>query len=107
MMSSGMSALCAVDVLGDRLHLVLGEAAERVLHHLEVAVEVARAAPRRRGMRGTRRCGTCATNVQRAVERAGLDAPRGLAAEEPRARSCTASATNAQVMLPSTSPLSP
>ena len=28
-------------VLGDRLDLVLGEAAEAVLHHLEVAVEVA------------------------------------------------------------------
>ena len=32
-----------MDVLGDRTDLVLGEPPERVLHHLEVVVEVARA----------------------------------------------------------------
>ena len=37
----GDVAVVAVDVLGDRLELLVGEAAERVLHHLEVAVEVA------------------------------------------------------------------
>ena len=31
-----------MDVLGDRSQLVLGEAPERVLHHLEVLVEVTR-----------------------------------------------------------------
>jgi len=39
MISSGMSAF-SMDVLGDGPDAVLGEAPERVLHHLEVGVEV-------------------------------------------------------------------
>ena len=38
----GDVGVVAVDVLGDRPDLVLGEAPEGVLHHLEVGVEVAR-----------------------------------------------------------------
>ena len=37
----GDVGVVAVDVLGDGLDLLVGEAAEGVLHHLEVAVEVA------------------------------------------------------------------
>ena len=99
MMSSGMSPLCAVDVLGDGRDLVLGEAAERVLHHLEVGVEVAGARRRRPGRRGTRGRGRWRTNVAGAVEGAGLDAPLRLAAEQLGRRGrATASATKAQVM---------
>ncbi len=41
MISSGMSVLVAVDVLGARADLFLGEAAEGVPNQLEVRVEVA------------------------------------------------------------------
>jgi hypothetical protein len=71
-----------VDVLGDRLELVVGEAPERVLHELEVVVEVARAllAGERRE---ERRVAVGAAEVARAVEGAGLDPPHGLPAEQP------------------------
>ena len=81
MMSSGMSPLCAVDVLGDRRELLVGEAAEGVLHHLEVAVEVAGpvgVGQRRRGTRGA----VGRDELAGAVERVGADAPLGLAAED-------------------------
>ena len=70
----------AVDVLGDGADLVVGEATEGVLHHLEVVVEVAGAGALDRGQE--RRVAVGGDHVAGAVERAGLDAPRGLAAEE-------------------------
>ena len=53
----GDVGVVAVDVLGDRLQLLVGEAAERVLHELEVVVEMAGAVvvgERRRGTPGSR-----------------------------------------------------
>ena len=77
----GDVVVVAVDVLGDRLELLVGEAAEGVLHQLEVVVEVAGALlPGERGEE--RRVAVGGAEGAGAVEGAGLDAPRGLAAEE-------------------------
>ncbi len=88
----------AVDVLGDRADLVLGEAAEGVLHQLEVVVEVAWAR-RVVGQRGQERRGAVGGDELREWRR-GRRArrptrPRGRSSLP--ARSGTASATNAQV----------
>jgi hypothetical protein len=76
----GDVAVVAVDVLGDRADLVLGEAPERVLHELEVVVEVAGAGALDRGqeLRGP------VGRHERAggVERVRRDAPVGLAPVE-------------------------
>ena len=78
----GDVVVVAVDVLGDRLELVLGEAAEGVLHQLEVVVEVPGALlPGERGEEG--RVAVGGAEGAGAVEGADLDAPRGLAPEEP------------------------
>ena len=77
----GDVGVLAVDVLGDRGDLVLGEAAEGVLHHLEVAVEVAGAGGV--GERGQELRGPVGGDeLTGAVEHARLDAPLGLAAEQ-------------------------
>ena len=84
MISSGTSALCAVHVLGDGADLVVGEAPERVLHQLEVVVEVARARcwsasdGEELGGRGTRR-----RTARAPSSGAGVDAPHRLAADQP------------------------
>ena len=76
-----MSLFVAVDVLGDRLDLVLGEAAERVLHHLHVAVEVAGALLV--GELGEELGGAVgADERQRIGEGVGLDAPLVLTTED-------------------------
>ena len=78
---------------------VLGEAAERVLHQLEVVVEVAGPGVVGQRGRGTPGRGRWRRTARAPSSGAGLDAPRGLAAEQlgwpGRA---TASATKAQVM---------
>jgi hypothetical protein len=80
MMSSGTSPLCAVDVLGDRLELLVGEAAEGVLHHLEVVVEVTGASLVDAGQElGGPEAGQ---EVPGTVERSRRYAPVGLAPEQ-------------------------
>ena len=98
MMSSGMSAFVAVDVLGDRPQLLVGEAAERVLHHLEVLVEVARTL--HVGELGEERPDRDARRRSRAPARASPDrCPRRPPARRAwPASSAIASATNAHVM---------
>jgi hypothetical protein len=77
----GDVVVVTVDVLGDRPHLVLCEAAERVAHHLEVGVEMART--RYAGQRGEELGGAmCTDEAHHRVERAGLDPPRRFAAEQ-------------------------
>ena len=77
----GDVVVLAVDVLGDRADLLVGEAPEGVLHQLEVGVEVAGAAAV--GQRGQeRRLAVGGDELAGVVERAGLDAPLGLAAEQ-------------------------
>ena len=80
----GDVVVLAVDVLGHGPHLVLGEAAEGVLHQLEVGVEVARAllAGQRREELGA---AVRAHEGDGAVEGPGLDPPRGLSPEQARA----------------------
>ena len=71
-----------VDVLGDRLQLVLGEAPEAVLHELEVVVEVpGTLLPGEPGEE--RRVAVGGAEAAGSVEGADLDAPGGLATEEP------------------------
>ena len=78
----GHVAVRAVDVLGLRGDDVVGEGAERVLHHLHVGVEVARPA----------RLGEAATNAgSRYVARNGWAAPSG-AGSTPHSSSRPASA---------------
>jgi hypothetical protein len=69
-----------VDVLGDGLQLVVGEASEGVLHHLEVAVEVA--GPRLVDAGQELRCSVCGQEVTSAVEGPGLHAPGLLLGED-------------------------
>ena len=107
MMSSGMSALLRWTCSATGRMLVLGEAAEGVLHHLEVVVEVAGPGLVGQARPGTPGRGRWRTNVAGRVEGAGGDAPRRLPAESLAARSATASATKAQVSRASTSPLAP
>ena len=95
-----------VDVLGDGLDLVLGEAPEGVLHQLEVLVEVA--GPGRGGEVGEGgRVAALGDEGAGGVERAGVDAPDASRPQRRAPRSATASATKAQVIAPSTSPLAP
>ena len=72
----------AVDVLGDRRELLVGEPAEGVLHELEVVVEVA--ATLLSGQAGEElRVAVGGAERAGAVEGIGFDAPRGLTAEQP------------------------
>src|SRR5699024_135963 len=66
-----------VDVLGDRVELLVGETPEGVLDHLEFGIEVAGSGLVYRGqeLRG----GVGADELPGVVENAGLDAPFGLA----------------------------
>ena len=76
----GNVGVVAVHVLGHRLHLLLGEAAEGVLHHLEVAVQMAwalLAGQRRQELGGAKG----AHEVVRGGQGVRLDAPLLLAAE--------------------------
>jgi hypothetical protein len=70
-----------VDVFRHRPDLVVGEPPERVLHHLEVVVEVARPGPVDRGQE----LGVPVGGHERpgGVEGAGVDAPRRLPPEQP------------------------
>ena len=70
-----------MDVLGDRLQLLVGEATEGVLHHLEVVVEVTGAVVL--GQRGEKgRVAVGAHELTGLVERTGLDTPLALASVE-------------------------
>ncbi|CAB4607296.1 unannotated protein [freshwater metagenome] len=71
----------AMDVLGDRNDLVVGESAERVLHEFEVTLEMARAGCARERCQELR---SAVDGDERAsvVEYAGFDAPLRLAAEQ-------------------------
>jgi hypothetical protein len=71
----------AVDVLGDRADLVVGEAAERVPHQLEVVVEVA--GPGAVDRRQERRIAKGRHEQPRIVEGGGVDAPGTLPPVQP------------------------
>ena len=77
----------AVHVLGDRADLVLGEAAERVPHELEVVVEVVGArAVRRPSASASRNCGVAVRGDERRGRRRGRRARRPTCASRPTSR---------------------
>ena len=96
-----------VDVLGARLDDLVGEGAERVLDHLEVGVEVARARAGRRTRRRTSGVRNVARNGWASRSGAG-SRPHSSSRPHSRViRSWTISAANAQASRPSISPLAP
>ena len=107
MMASGTSPLLPVDVLGDGLDLLLGEGAEGVLHQLEVGVEVTRTGDGGQGGE-ERRVAVGGQEGVGGLERVAVRSPTAASRPVSRVvRSCTASATKAQVSRASSSPLAP